>query len=190
MTGRDERLILNVPFEEKDEAKQRGARWDPAARTWYAPPGLPGGRFARWLPPRLDGPRSPARLLLFPTRCWRCDADTTAIGGALVAARPHVGDVGSDLIPRNCAFLSFDTVAEAVVRLIPAEQLTRHGVGPLKRRSSKTARTSYLSNGCRNCDALLGSYLLQEELLAAGKPFDRYQSIPVSLPEALWTQAL
>ena len=139
---------------------------------------LPGGRLY------------PARLILFPTVCWRreCRSDTTAIGGALVATRPHLGDVYSDLIPRGWAFLSFDTVADAVVQLIPAEQLTRHGVGPLKRRSSKTARSSYISNGCRECDALIGSHPLQEELLAEGKPFDSYLSIPLSLPEDLWAE--
>jgi Domain of unknown function (DUF5710) len=33
----DNRLWLDVPFAEKDEAKAQGARWDPAARRWYAP---------------------------------------------------------------------------------------------------------------------------------------------------------
>lgn len=100
--------------------------------------------------------------------------------------RRAFGDLDSDLIPYKWAFLSFDTVADAVVQLVPAEQLARHGVGPLKRRSSKTARSSYLSNGCRACGVLPGSHLLEEELLAAGKPFDRYPSIPLSLP-VLWT---
>lgn len=33
----DERVWLDVPFVEKDEAKKGGARWDPAAKRWYAP---------------------------------------------------------------------------------------------------------------------------------------------------------
>ena len=33
----DNRIWLDVAFAEKDEAKARGARWDPAARRWYAP---------------------------------------------------------------------------------------------------------------------------------------------------------
>jgi len=190
MTGNDERLILNVPYAEKDEAKALGARWDPTAHTWYVPPGLPPERFARWLPnPLPDGPRSPAQLVLFPTECWKCGKETTAVAGALVETRPHYGDVGSDLIPRGCAFFSFDTIAEAVVQLVPAEQLARHGVGPLKRRSSK-AQSNYVSNWCRNCGVPLGSHLLGEELLAAEKPFDRYPSIEVNLPARLWTKAL
>ena len=49
--GHDEpgRLWLDVPFSEKDEAKRLGARWDQAARRWYAPrPGMAG--LARWAP--------------------------------------------------------------------------------------------------------------------------------------------
>jgi hypothetical protein len=29
------RVILNVPFEEKEAAKRHGARWDPISRVWW-----------------------------------------------------------------------------------------------------------------------------------------------------------
>ncbi|RZD80934.1 DUF5710 domain-containing protein [Streptomyces albidoflavus] len=32
-----ERIWLDVPYAEKDQAKAAGARWDPAAKRWYAP---------------------------------------------------------------------------------------------------------------------------------------------------------
>ncbi len=50
------RAWLDVPFAGKDRAKALGARWDPAARSWYAPrPGLPGlGHWER-LPELLPG---------------------------------------------------------------------------------------------------------------------------------------
>ncbi|MEU5429066.1 DUF5710 domain-containing protein [Streptomyces olivoreticuli] len=32
-----ERIWLDVPYAEKDQAKKAGARWDPAAKRWYAP---------------------------------------------------------------------------------------------------------------------------------------------------------
>jgi hypothetical protein len=37
--SRTPRTWLDVPWEEKDNAKSAGARWDPTARRWYAPPG-------------------------------------------------------------------------------------------------------------------------------------------------------
>ena len=33
----DRKVSLDVPYAEKDEAKAQGARWDAAARRWYAP---------------------------------------------------------------------------------------------------------------------------------------------------------
>jgi len=43
-------LYLDVPFRQKDEAKALGARWDPAARKWYAPAGVELTLFDAWLP--------------------------------------------------------------------------------------------------------------------------------------------
>ena len=55
--GSLDRTYLNVPFAEKDQAKQLGARWEPQPTCkWYVPPGLALARFARWLP---LGPSSP-----------------------------------------------------------------------------------------------------------------------------------
>lgn len=44
------RLYLNVPYEEKDEAKKTAnARWDPTARRWYVAPETPRHLVERWL---------------------------------------------------------------------------------------------------------------------------------------------
>jgi hypothetical protein len=37
------RAWLDVPYAEKDQAKALGARWDPTARRWYAPPSAAPG---------------------------------------------------------------------------------------------------------------------------------------------------
>lgn len=48
-----ERLYLEVPYADKDEAKkQLGARWDPGRRKWYVDAGkVSREQAARWLPP-------------------------------------------------------------------------------------------------------------------------------------------
>jgi hypothetical protein len=71
-------LWLDVPFAAKDEAKAAGARWDSAARRWYAL--LPGiSALERWaaLPPVLDLLPGEDRLFgsglfvdLVPNSCW------------------------------------------------------------------------------------------------------------------------
>jgi putative DNA primase/helicase len=43
-----DRVHLAVPYGEKNAAKALGAKWDKAARCWYAPPGADLAPFARW----------------------------------------------------------------------------------------------------------------------------------------------
>lgn len=74
----DNKIWLDVPFAEKDEAKAGGARWDPAARRWYAPrPGL--AKLDRWqarpdVPGLLPGEDRDFGSGLFvdlvPSSCW------------------------------------------------------------------------------------------------------------------------
>jgi hypothetical protein len=45
------RVNLNVPFAEKDQAKQLGARWDPARKTWYIKDVEDLTQFMRWITP-------------------------------------------------------------------------------------------------------------------------------------------
>jgi hypothetical protein len=73
-----ERIWLDVPFDEKDDAKAGGARWDPAARRWFAPrPGM--AALDRWaaqpdLPAVLPGEDRSFGSGLFvdlvPSSCW------------------------------------------------------------------------------------------------------------------------
>ena len=51
----DEDLYLECSFNEKDEAKAHGAKWDPRAieggsGKWYAPAGIQLAPLSRWLP--------------------------------------------------------------------------------------------------------------------------------------------
>ncbi|WP_235483569.1 DUF5710 domain-containing protein [Streptomyces roseoverticillatus] len=73
-----ERIWLDVPYAQKDEAKRAGARWDPGAKRWYAPcEGMTG--LARWtaapdVPDLLPGEDRTLGSGLFvdlvPSSCW------------------------------------------------------------------------------------------------------------------------
>jgi hypothetical protein len=72
------RAWLDVPYAEKDQAKALGARWDPTARRWYAPPSAAPG-LQRWaaqpaIPDLLPGEDRSYGTGLFvdlvPDRCW------------------------------------------------------------------------------------------------------------------------
>ena len=42
-------LMLNVPFNEKDEVKRKGARWNPELKKWYVPDGKSSLQFIPWI---------------------------------------------------------------------------------------------------------------------------------------------
>ena len=44
------KTYLNVPYAEKDLARQAGARWDRQEKLWFAPTGSTLSAFERWLP--------------------------------------------------------------------------------------------------------------------------------------------
>lgn len=44
------KTYLNVPFEEKEEAKCLGARFDVARKQWYVPDGIDLFHFLKWVP--------------------------------------------------------------------------------------------------------------------------------------------
>lgn len=45
-----QRVYLTCPFEEKDECKLLGGKWDPDKKKWYVPSGLSVEKFSKWLP--------------------------------------------------------------------------------------------------------------------------------------------
>ena len=45
-----EKTFLMVPFKEKNEAKQFGAKWDAKEKSWFAPEGSDLEKFSRWIP--------------------------------------------------------------------------------------------------------------------------------------------
>lgn len=42
-------INLKVPFNEKDQAKSLGARWNAEAKLWYVPQGIDAALFEKWL---------------------------------------------------------------------------------------------------------------------------------------------
>jgi len=44
-----EKTYLNCPFDEKEECKALGGRWDGDAKKWYVPAGKDTAPFSKWL---------------------------------------------------------------------------------------------------------------------------------------------
>lgn len=103
------RINLRCPFQDKDLAKQLGARWDPGLRVWYVENTADLTPFARWIPghPRDPDAAEPARssaaarpaspaAVLSPERSRH--------GGAVVTGPDVITDCGCTALPwEHCA---------------------------------------------------------------------------------------
>ena len=74
-------LILNVPYNEKDDAKSLGARWNPIIKKWYVKDKKDYHKFIHWIEPYgniviIDE----LYLIEGVKKCFRCGKDTRVIG--------------------------------------------------------------------------------------------------------------
>ena len=53
-------INLKVPFNEKDQAKSLGARWNAETKLWYAPQGVDAAPFEKWVSSALNSAPNPA----------------------------------------------------------------------------------------------------------------------------------
>ncbi len=69
----DRRVYLNVPYAEKEAAKELGAKWDRETKSWFIPPGIQSESFDRWLKPLTQKPviiEQKLTIELVPQTCW------------------------------------------------------------------------------------------------------------------------
>ena len=55
------RVNLEVPFQEKDQVRRLGGKWDNARKTWYVENVENLEDFLKWIPERLKRPGPPVR---------------------------------------------------------------------------------------------------------------------------------
>ena len=53
-------INLKVPFNEKDQAKSLGARWNAEAKLWYVPQGVDAAPFEKWVTSAPNNAPNPA----------------------------------------------------------------------------------------------------------------------------------
>ena len=72
-----DKIYLNVPYEEKDEAKKYGAKWDKEAKLWYTDGYNAQFGIEKWIPTL--NIITPLYLLLDTKECFRCKKITDII---------------------------------------------------------------------------------------------------------------
>jgi hypothetical protein len=118
-------------------------------------------RIAQWrlaAPPDrsepFDGgtPLTRARVLTITDRCWSCRSKVRGVVGVLVE------------MSAGRRFVAFADIAEELAAAADPRVLAARGIGPLRHRDSPGIVGGYVSNGCLQCDALIGRILLDDML--------------------------
>ncbi len=147
-----EHLYLYVPFAEREIAKELGAKWDGQICLWYVTADMDVTVFAQWRPiwPLEEDPI--VKVLGMPSSCWKCRSDTLAIAACQDGDQLTFAHKG---------------VLQVLASQLTADELREVGAGPLLPRYSNVTKQSNWSNGCVECDALLGGLPLWENFMAS-----------------------
>ena len=150
-------VFLVVPYQEKDEVKRLGARWDPEVRKWYVPEGRQLDPFSKWLPDASDDAvlqiSDPIYVVESSSSCWSCGRETLVVA---LAVESLDGQEQDDEESCLIVLTEIEELPPELLRLISPRYPS------LKNRYSKTAGRRYYMNHC-SCGAPLGDFFLHSE---------------------------
>ncbi|MGQ5524142.1 competence protein CoiA [Chitinimonas sp. PSY-7] len=112
------------------------------------------------------GQRIPMMVSTVEIACWQCKQQTRTVlevEFGMAARLPGYENISAQLYD----FERLDDGGAFLAAAFPKKLLWQHGIGVIKRRYSRTAGKSYLSNGCFHCDVLQGRFFDQEYKLEA-----------------------
>jgi hypothetical protein len=78
-------ISLKVPFNEKDQAKALGARWNADSKQWYVPQGMDSAPFEKWFTDSATATAIPIKAAAKPTT--QAAADHSADGMDAINAK-------------------------------------------------------------------------------------------------------
>ena len=130
--------------------------------------------------------RLPATLLVVGDTCWSCRARVRAIVGVLVDPR---------LTEDRSGFLALADVDRILMAVVEPDTLAELRIGALRHRPSPGVQGGYVSNGCPQCDALIGRFrvddLLCEHRAAGGSLASLAVDLTVDLlGDRVWHRAV
>ncbi|WP_267524228.1 DUF5710 domain-containing protein [Campylobacter sp. MG1] len=150
-------LLLDVNYNEKDEAKKLGARWNPELKKWYVNDRKDYHKFIKFINGNIiiiDN----LYLIEGKQNCFKCGKETRVIGFGI----DKYINIDDDYIN----FSNDDDIhIVGAIEPIP-EKLIKYIQEKYnyKMRFSKTTQTSNMSNCCDNCDILQGNFFLFNEV--------------------------
>lgn len=162
-------LLLNVPYEEKEEVKLLGAFWNNELKKWYVKDRKNYQKFEKWFAPSKQYTIVCDYLYLIEAEkiCWRCKKSTKVITFGIGNHYPNhlyridpISNQDKNIVHMASSIFPIPpSLFEYIKRTYP--NYKPHYSGILKK--------EYLSNGCEHCNALQGDNFLYED---EGGPFN------------------
>lgn len=155
-------LYLNVPFEEKDEAKALYSKWDNNTKKWYATNPKYYYKFSKWIKGNLVFSNS-VIIAEGKVKCWKCQNEISVYGFAVDSKNI------SDITYNKPVDISYLTGFDLQIWPISNENIPKKIQNILKDKFkckikySKTMNKNYLGNTCPFCNSLQGKYFLHLE---------------------------
>jgi hypothetical protein len=156
------RTFLNVPYEEKDEAKALGAKWDIESKRWYISHTANSSLFDRWLTKYNGIIIAPIYLIQSLEPCWNCGEISRV--HALLSERHKEKDfsdeTGEPYYVNYGGIFTFFHIQSLDEELLAAlKDITPH----LYFDFSKKMNKSLLINHCEHCNSKLGDFYMFNE---------------------------
>lgn len=173
------KVYLDIPYNEKDEAKALYARWDPKEKKWYYKGDIKYlYKFGKWI---LNKNREVLIALdsiyLFEgkQRCWKCNKYTTVIGlgigNNICFYESMPGEFSYGYSPKGIVFLSWVNSEKDI-----PDKLLKYMKTKYKVHSTTTkAGGKCFANHCEHCGAVQGNnYIFNEsDTVFEPLPFDK-----------------
>jgi Domain of unknown function (DUF5710) len=174
------RLYLNVPFSEKDDAKQLGARWDASVKKWYVADHLTSSSFSRWTESHQQLNQiliAPIWILSALEQCYNC----TKISHVNCLASTSIKDIEYD--DYNQAYHLLVNIKDEQLTISNLETFDSRLLQPIKQYApnyfldySKTQGAEVWMNHCEYCGTKLGDFFLHNEPSGAFFPMSKDKS--------------
>lgn len=154
-------LLLDVQYEEKEEAKKLGAKWDSKLGKWYVQKKRNYSNFAKWILKEGSIVACDAIYVLEgKQKCFKCRKETRVIGFALENFFEFEANPYNDK-KFKCSYYSnviriagsIDPIPDYILKYLQNKY-------NYKKRYSYSTRESHINNCCDNCDVLQGDFYL------------------------------
>ena len=180
------RINLSVPFTEKDEAKQLGARWDKKQKCWYVPDNLNIKAFTRWLPNEPDISIRSTRYFIAQNSklCWQCN-ESTNVYGFILPPGHEVREINEEDIDKNTWYRYNSPVTVYYITDLLSTVIAQINALSWRYRIdfSKTTKKAYWMNHCEYCGAKQGDFQMYCDPQGAFFPIDKQAASLITLHE-------